>query len=608
MCGIVGIVPVARPGGSAVEVDVQQLDRLTAVIEKHCWQQCFAGGQAATREYLGGDDVVAELAQAACSLKTDAVFYRLLTAPEEARVIEDVAARLRTLAAAEGGAWQKISGMVDAAEVPVLSRRLESLRDSWWCLETEVCQNLIRLTELATLPSPTFAAVSLLRKINAALNSLDRLEVRGRDSAGIAVMITMADDGFDAIEAVLSEEGLWESFKERSNPEVLDNQAVSFYRDIDNHRVSLAFVYKFAAEIGGLGENVRFLRKQIRRDSIFQTLLAFSWDQVTVSAHTRWASVGTITEANCHPVDNRTTDRDSSRRAFIQVCLNGDIDNYQELKAEHEADGDIPPAEITTDTKIIPLRIQRYLSEGYGVDEAFRMAVSDFAGAHAIMMQTALAPGRLFFAQKGSGQALFVGQAEDHYIVSSELYGIIEETATFVKMNAGAGNPDSSSGQIVTLDGSTAGLTKIAACGYDGSPACYEERHVSHTEITSRDVDRQGYPHYFLKEISQAPQSIEKTLQNCWQTVPGTGHLAVHLADSVIPRSLRTALSEDLIRRICFIGQGTAGVAALACADILNYYLADPGMMVGALKSSELSGFNLAESVPPRFQVPDRIL
>jgi hypothetical protein len=67
------------------------------------------------------------------------------------------------------------------------------------------------------------------------------------------------------------------------------------------------------------------------------------------------------------------------------VCLNGDIDNYQTLKQEDEQEtGRAMPEAITTDTKIIPLRMQLYLQRGKSVDDAFRLAVNDFEGAHAI--------------------------------------------------------------------------------------------------------------------------------------------------------------------------------------------------------------------------------
>ena len=41
----------------------------------------------------------------------------------------------------------------------------------------------------------------------------------------------------------------------------------------------------------------------------------------TVSAHTRWASVGAITEANCHPVDNRTVENAEENNPIIHACL-----------------------------------------------------------------------------------------------------------------------------------------------------------------------------------------------------------------------------------------------------------------------------------------------
>jgi len=50
------------------------------------------------------------------------------------------------------------------------------------------------------------------------------------------------------------------------------------------------------------------------------------------------------------------------------------------------------------------------------------------------------------------------------------------------------------------------------------------------------------------------------------------------------------------IKRIFFVGQGTAGVAAQACANILSYYMDDPFLRVSALKASELSGFQINDT------------
>ena len=51
------------------------------------------------------------------------------------------------------------------------------------------------------------------------------------------------------------------------------------------------------------------------------------------------------------------------------MCLNGDIDNYLELKSEYEARYDAIAPKITTDTKIIPLQIEHYLKQGAEITE-----------------------------------------------------------------------------------------------------------------------------------------------------------------------------------------------------------------------------------------------
>ncbi len=55
------------------------------------------------------------------------------------------------------------------------------------------------------------------------------------------------------------------------------------------------------------------------------------------------------------------------------------------------------------------------------------------------------------------------------------------------------------------------------------------------------------------------------------------------------------AFIQNKINRIYFIGQGTAGVAAQACADVAGYYINNPNLYIRALKASELSGFTIDE-------------
>ncbi|MDY6903852.1 MAG: SIS domain-containing protein [Thermodesulfobacteriota bacterium] len=606
MCGIVGIVPIKQSETDTARVDIAAMEQLVADIERHQYQQCVSDGICIRDQYLGGDEAVSRLSEHAQVLKSDAAFYTIFSTPDIYNSLQGIGARLQAITGREAETLDEAIGLIDADTAEVVRLRLEKMKDIWWNVETEVCGNIAKVQALVpTVQKLSMAAVTLLKKINAVFNSLDRLEVRGRDSAGISIMIALAPAEYETFKGTLEKTGVSEELAGRCQGDVLINNAVSTTRQSDGS-VIIAFVYKCAAEIGSLGDNIRFLRRQIANDASFQHLLTASYQAFTISAHTRWASVGTISEANCHPLDNTTVLPDentsSGKKAgapVIHVCLNGDIDNYQELKSEHESEKEQIPNDITTDTKIIPMRIAKYLKAGHAIEEAFRLAVSDFTGAHAISMQTNLAPGKMFFAQKGSGQALFIGMAPDHYIVASELYGVVEETNRFVKMNASGRieQGEDAPGQIVILDQNGKSAGDMQAFYYDGSPAIFDDSLVKTTAITSRDVDRQGFTHYFLKEISEAPASIEKTLYNRWKIKDGqSSHYEVTLGKDVISPALSDALNRDAIRRVFFIGQGTAGVAALACANTLTYYFSDPQIHVCALKASELSGFAMEEN------------
>lgn len=600
-CGISAFV--AFKGDNAVEdIDLIQLQEMVlSLTENSLSSDAFPSPYSQKskdkiqNDFLGGDDFLNQLFFLCQELKQENIFSLLFFDKEKKDLLSSIAAMLEKLIAGQTSIFKKETSNLSSEEIDIISLRLEKLSDICWCIKKEIIDNITTIGKLAIglENSGNKIGLKVFKRINAVLNSIDRLEVRGRDSAGISVIFTFLKSEFENFREGLLKAGLSERLKQRTNHPVLVNNSLTIndtYPETGEHFVTISIVYKFAAEIGALGDNVSFIRSQIKNDLMLQLLTQYNFVANSVSAHTRWASIGDISLANCHPQDNTPTDKGVGKTGIIHVCLNGDIDNYLELKTEYEARYDKIHSDINTDTKLIPLQIEHYLKLNHTIEEAFRLAVNDFKGSHAISMHADLAPGKLFLAQKGSGQAIFVGIAKDHYIAASELYGIVEETQNYIKLNG------EDKGQIVVLDQSSrGGVSGIQSFYYDNTPILISDDHVLTSQITSRDIDRQDFPHYFLKEISESPDSVEKTLENKFKQSSKTHLYMTNLDTSVIPASLEDDFKNNRIKKVCFIGQGTAGIAAQGCADLLNFYMRDSDVDIRALKSSELSGLSIVE-------------
>jgi len=611
-CGIAGLVSFKRKEKKADHINMASLNDMAVKIGEKGYFDCAQNNKFLINDYLidylGGQKLIDSFLHSVQSLKADDYFAECFAGKDIQNELSKLSDNLNNIIDRESRLLSDNMGRLDADIVDTMSRRIEDLKDISWCITFEFLDNIVKVGEILNrdFQSITSFALKIAKNINAVLNSIDRLEVRGRDSAGISLMFILEKAEFERFKEKMGKSDnidLLDQFRVRSNHDVLVNMGIDIHETKDESGekcVCIAITYKIAAEIGSLGDNVSFLRNQIRNDPIFQTLISCPHKYHTVEAHTRWASIGAITEPNCHPVDNKGIENISDKSGIIHACLNGDIDNYIELNEEYESKGNLIHKDITTDTKIIPLQIEKYILQGNDLEEAFRLAVNDFEGSHAIFMHSDLAPGKLFLAQKGSGQAIFIGLSEGHYLPTSEVYGFVEQTPFYLKMDGEKvveGKDGKTQGQIFVLSQKSGGaLQDIKAMFYDGTQVEIGEKDIKRTQITSRDIDRQEFPHYFLKEISESPVSVEKTLQNRWKIEEdGKQRYVLTLDEKIFPISIQQAFINNKIRKIYFVGQGTAGVAAQVCSDILNYYIDEPYFTARSFKASELSGFKLNE-------------
>ncbi len=450
-----------------------------------------------------------------------------------------------------------------AESVKRIDANEEPLADALWCLREDRLATASAVADFlgADASGATEELVAAWWSIQVALSALDRLEVRGRDSAGIAVIVSVGEPSVP-------------------EPEVPDALGRSGSRWHDGN-VS-AYVYKTAVEVGELGDNTRALRSALATDESLRATLARPGARCAVLAHTRWASVGLITEPNAHPVASLADDG----APWVFAAVNGDIDNYAAVATRYDL---TYPRAVTTDARVVPGLARRLGPSGGSDTAAFAAVVGAFEGSHAIVSLATDTPGRLLLARRGSGQALYVGLATDAFVVASEPYGLVEQTSSYLRFDGadGGGASSDGGGEVVRLDAAEAGRTAgVARSSYGGAEVPLPP--VSTAGITTRDIDRRGYPHFLLKEITESPGSFAKTLRGRLVGDPGRRDVVL---DGVLPATVASP------RRIIVIGQGTAAVAARAIADIVGAELSGSGVEVAARLASELSGFGLFDDM-----------
>ena len=556
MCGIIGVLsrPTTRPVPSADQI----LQLLDSAVSAQALGQVAEFTASADQLLRGVPGVLALMGQT--------------------ELVAGIGDRLDQIERRVGQAEADIERSTDLTpeQVEVASAEFIAVRDATWAIRRDRIRTAVQVQLLAGVDA-AIGAIAAYMQVQQALSAIDRLEVRGRDSAGLHIYVW--NHGLSTADPAVAT-----AISQRNSDHLFQSGSVRVAGD------SLSFVYKAAAEIGELGDNTRALRQAIDTDQLLKVALAQPNAQAAVLGHTRWASVGIISEPNCHPLNSEELESDGQhQQRYVVAALNGDVDNHADLKVEH---GLRIASPITTDAKVIPALMARHSNDvGENLAEAFRRTVSSFEGSVAIGAAAADQPNKLFLALRGSGQALYVGLADDCFIVASEPYGVVEETARYVRVDGETASSSGSRGQVFVLDGGHAGqIEGITRLAYDGSDLPLDNADVAVAQVTTRDIDRGDSPHFLLKEIGEAPNSFHKTLRG--KIVDIAGHLHAAVGERALPTSIAQRLAAGSITKVRVIGQGTAAVAGRSMAAVLDT-LCDGVLDIDPITATELSGFAL---------------
>lgn len=249
--------------------------------------------------------------------------------------------------------------------------------------------------------------------------------------------------------------------------------------------------------------------------------------------HTRWATHGEPSDINSHPHSN----------GRITIVQNGIIENYAELKAFLAEKGYSFISQ--TDTEIVACLIDYYYSERNPL-RAITEVVKELHGSYAFGILFKDFPDRVYAVRKGC--PLIVGEGDGEYFIASDISAFLEYTNKYVIIE---------DGEIVCMEPAGTHFFDI-----HGNKI---QKTVQTAEWDVEQAQKQGFPHFMLKEIHEQPAVVKKTLDA--------------MIKNGVPEFSEVGLTDDFIRginRIYVVACGTAMHAGIVARYAIERFARIP--------------------------------
>ncbi len=202
-----------------------------------------------------------------------------------------------------------------------------------------------------------------------------------------------------------------------------------------------------------------------------------------VIAHNRWATHGEPNKDNAHP------QFDCNKKIFL--VHNGVIENYRSLKKWLIEKGHKFKSE--TDTEVIAHLIEEHY-EG-DLLKSVQKTLNLLEGAYGLAIICEQEPDKLIIAKKGSPLAIGVCN-KGEYIIASDPIAIIEYTKKVIYLD---------DGEIGILDRKGMKITNL-----ENSKI---EKEVQNIEWDLAKIEKDGFPHFMLKEIFKQPETVANAIR-----------------------------------------------------------------------------------------------
>lgn len=281
------------------------------------------------------------------------------------------------------------------------------------------------------------------------INGLKKLEYRGYDSAGVAVLSEDSDEIL-----VRKSKGALKFLVEK-----ITDQVVKTSQDMSDEEA------------------------EKRLTELIEKTGSIVKGNVGIG-HTRWATHGEPSDLNSHPHTNVS--------GTIAVVHNGIIENYAKLKAWLQDQGVVFKSQ--TDTEVIAHLINYFYEKTGEIFKAVLETLHRLEGSYALGVLCTKFPDRLIAARKES--PLIVGLGKGENFIASDVPAVLEYTRDVYYLNQN---------ELAVLYNDHVDL-------FDGE-GNKVVREPSHVEWDMASAEKGGYAHFMLKEIHEQPKAFTDTLR-----------------------------------------------------------------------------------------------
>lgn len=197
--------------------------------------------------------------------------------------------------------------------------------------------------------------------------------------------------------------------------------------------------------------------------------------------HTRWATHGEPNDANSHP--------HLSRSGKFAVVHNGIIENYIELREFLIGHGYEFRSE--TDTEVVAHLLEYYYDGN--VCDCMRKVLNKLVGSYALGVLYSGTPDAFYAVRKDSPLVVGLGNGEN--FIASDMPALLRHTRRFILLGEGE-------------------IVRVTADSVDIFNRNMEK--VGHEVVTvdwdEATAEKNGYPHFMLKEIHEQPRALAAVL------------------------------------------------------------------------------------------------